>query len=262
MSLDICEAESKDFLYFVNGNYIYVTFSQCVYTSTDCINWQRISTGNRIVKAIIDFYDGYYYYICGINGNIYRTSNFNTSELVTSIHDISIPNSTSCKNIFYNSFAKRYITTDSNTVYCSNVCSNPSEITSFTKLYNQYAPEVIPEFTDSLSFYAFRRFSSRLDPLIGFIDFDTNKLDYNLIQSDYGYSSSYLCTTYNSVTFCCYTPTDTSEQYNVLFAYPNSHFVLNSVVPTTDTITGLYSTSKYFLISCNDGIYIALNDLV
>ena len=140
-------------------------------------------------------------------------------------------------------------------------------ITSFTYVKSYDASECVTRFNLGTSFGI-----SRASNSYGLVDISAKsyRLDYNT--SAISKTSMVSYTVHDSLSqvaddkysnvfadFELYIPEKTSVYCKAIFVYPNSYFIIDTIIPATSTSLYFYCTSKYFIALCSDSVYIALN---
>lgn len=254
---------NSDYIFsYANGFYFFNHYD-VVYYSSDCITWTTINPSQRIGR-VFAYHNGYYYSFYWKSILRFSESDFSTvEELVT----ISREFDKRCP-MFYDAGSQRYVNFDFKYfyIYFSNVCSNPSEITSFTYFENYNIQGFLTQPNFGVSFthdYVVSDGVSKLSPMSLCFDYDTSTVSMKNFTTYSVYSN---CSTNtensyadSSAVFGVFVPEETSEYCKASFVYPSSYFIIDTIIPATSTFNYFCSTSKYFVVLCSDYVYIALN---
>ena len=245
---------------YATGLYFLFLNNSNLYYSSDCITWNT-ATPNLYVGHVFAYHNGYYYsfyekYICR-----FSESDFSTVEnFITATHNFDTN-----RSIFYDSDAQRYVYFDDNYIQFSNVCSNPSEITSFTYISSNDADDfsTIPNLGTSFGIVAssLSGGGDQYTPTLCYLDYDASTVSKKTLAriTVYDNRSTNKQYTNASAYFKVFISEETSEYCKAIFVYPSSYFSVDTIVPATSIFRFFCSTSKYFVILCTDYVYVALN---
>ena len=249
---------------YANGFYFLCFNNTTLYHSSDCITWTSV-TANMQVGRVFAYHNGYYYSAYEKYIRRFSESNFSTIEnFVTSDYSFSMKHP-----ILYDSGSQRYVCCNPNNNYIqfSNVCSNPSEITSFTYVNSYDVSECVTRFNFGTSFGISRASTSdgltEISAKSYHLDYDTSVISKTAIvnYTVYNALSKVADDKYSNVyaDFEVYIPEETSNYCKAIFVYPSSYFIIDTIIPATSTSLCFYCTSKYFIALCSDYVYVALN---